>query len=403
MSDSHVIVVGGGIFGLAAATTLANRGWRVTVIDAGEIPNPLAASTDISKVVRMEYGTDHEYMALGEEAIDGWHVWNQEWTDAGRAPLYHETGVTMLCLRTMDEGGFEGDSFQTLRARGHAPERLGAEDISRRFPAWSTGRYVDGFFHARGGYVESGRVVTELARSLGSRPDVALVNGARVQTLVREGGRTVGVALEDGSVVRADMVVVAAGAWTAKLLPELVDVVRATGHPVFHLRPRDPSLFVPDCFPTFTADVARTGYYGFPLNRDGVVKIGVHAIGVPIDADAQRIVPGEEEDRLADFLSITFPALLDAPIVYRRLCLYADTPGEDFVIDRHPEDDGVVVASGGSGHGFKFGPALGRLIADAVEGNAASFGQKFAWRRTLHGEDVETTEAARCHDRIELK
>ena len=202
--------------------------------------------------------------------------------------------------------------------------------------------------------------------------------------------------------VSADVVVVAAGAWTAKLVPDLGKIVRPTGHPVFHLRPENQALFVPERFPTFTADVARTGYYGFPLNRDGVVKIGVHAVGVDIDADAPRNTPADEEDRLAAFLEITFPELLDAPIVYRRLCLYADTPGEDFVLDHHPDDSGLVVASGGSGHGFKFGPVLGQLIADVVEGKEPEYGEKFAWRRTIEGVDFGA-EAARCHDPIEFK
>lgn len=407
MSGAHAIVVGGGIFGLAAATTLARRGWRVTMVESGEIPNSLAASTDVSKVVRMEYGTDQQYMALGEQAIAGWHEWNSAWVAEGREPLYHETGVAMLCLRGMGSGGFEGDSFELLRKRGHEPVRLRAGDIAARFPAWSTGRYVDGFFHAKGGYVESGRVLIELARALRQNPRVTLLEGVRVQSLVEKSGCTVGVSLDDARSIGGDVVVVAAGAWTAKLVPDLQETVKPTGHPVFHLRPKDPALFAPERFPTFTADVARTGYYGFPLNRDGVVKIGVHAVGVDIDADAPRVTSAEDEDRLADFLEITFPALRDAPIVYRRLCLYADTPGEDFVIARHPDDPGVVVASGGSGHGFKFGPVLGRLIADVVEGEPSviqnAYGEKFAWRRTIeHGDDIGA-EAARCHDPIEFK
>ena len=194
-------MVGGGIFGLSAATTLAERGWRVTVVEAGEIPNPLAASTDISKVVRMEYGTDQQYMALGEQAIAGWHEWNSAWVADGREPLYHETGVAMLCLREMGSGGFEGDSFKSLRERGHNPVQLGAEEITARFPAWSTGRYVDGFFHAKGGYVESGRVLVELARLLRRQPHVTLIEGARVHSLVGQSGRTQGVLLSDGSEV----------------------------------------------------------------------------------------------------------------------------------------------------------------------------------------------------------
>lgn len=395
MSAQRIIVVGGGAFGLTAALELDGRGHRVGVIDPGPLPHPLAASTDISKVIRMEYGPDEAYMELMEVAREGWLNWNREWVKAGLGPLYHETGVLMVCRDAMEPGGFEFESWQLLLKRGHQPQRLGAEAIAQRFPAWRPGRYVDGFFHAKGGYAESGRVVEALARDA-RRRGVEVLENRRVVSLLDAGGRVRGVRDDQGSEHLADAVVVAAGAWTGRLLPQLSSAIRATGHPVFHLRPPDPGVFEAERFPTFTADVARTGFYGFPLNRDGVVKIANHGLGIPIDPDAPREVGTDDRDRLASFLGATFPSLQDAPVVYTRLCLYADTQDEDFWIAADPDLEGLIVASGGSGHGFKFAPILGSLIADGVEGRENRWSEKFRWRPGLALD--RGREAARCHD-----
>lgn len=394
MATQRLLVVGAGVFGLSAAIELCTRGHEVVVLDPGPVPHPLAASTDISKVVRMEYGPDESYMALMEEAHEGWLRWNAEWTAEGGEPLYHDTGVLMVCRAPMAPGGFEYESWQLLRARGHRPERINAAELARRFPAWSTGRFVDGFFHARGGYAESGRVVAALAQRA-RRAGATLLERRRVAALALRGDRVIGVRDEQGGEVGADHVVLAAGAWTGALHPDLPDCIRPTGHPVFHLAPRDPTLFVPERFPTFTADVARTGYYGFPLHAEGVVKVANHGVGTPIDADAPRSVSPGEHERLRAFLADTFPALADARVVYTRLCLYADTRDEDFWIARDPAREGLTVASGGSGHGFKFAPVLGGIIADAVEGRANPWLDKFRWRPELRL--ARGREAARCH------
>ncbi len=393
MTSPDILVVGAGVFGLTAALALRERGHAVTVLDPGPIPHPLAASTDISKVVRMEYGRDEAYMALMEEAITGWHEWNARFA-RDREPLYHETGVLMLSREPMAPGGYEYESWSMLRRRGHSPERLDADEISRRFPAWRPGRWVDGFYHAKGGFAESGRVVGTLLRHARAR-GVRVIEGWRVRGLREAGGRVVGVESDDGRTSEAGGVVVAAGAWTGTLLGGDLPI-RATGHPVFHLRPRDPAPFRAAPFPTFTAAVARTGYYGFPVSREGVVKIANHGLGRTLHPDARRSLSSEDHERLASFLADTLPGLVDAPVTYTRLCLYADTQDEDFWIAGDPDRPGLTVASGGSGHGFKFAPVLGELVANAVEGRDDPRLAKFRWRPEVvleHG-----NEAARCHD-----
>ncbi len=387
----HVVVVGAGVFGMTGALELRRRGWHVTLCDPGPIPHPLAASTDISKVIRMEYGEDADYMAWAEDACDGWLAWNERW----QAPLYHETGVLMVCREPMVAGGFERESYQLLLGRGHTPVRLTSASLGARFPASNATYYTDGFFHAKGGYVESGRVVQALT-AWALEDGVEVRQGTGIDRLLEAGGRIVGVVDDRGGEIRCDEVVIAAGVWTAKLAGLPAPCIQPTGHPVFHLRPQDPGLFEAERFPTFTADVSRTGFYGFPLHRDGVVKIGNHSLGTTMKPDAHRAVTSRDEFKMREFLTSTFPALADAPIVYTRLCLYADTQDENFWIARDPNREGLTVASGGSGHGFKFAPVLGPVIADAVEGVHHPFTDKFRWRADLRME--RGTEAARARD-----
>jgi glycine/D-amino acid oxidase-like deaminating enzyme len=149
---------------------------------------------------------------------------------------------------------------------------------------------------------------------------------------------------------------------------------------MFHLRPADPALFAAARFPVFGADISRTGYYGFPATRDGIVKIANHGTGIDLAPDATRAVTAAQEAALREFLAATFPALADAPIVYRRLCVYGDTRDGHFWIARHPTRPNLTIAAGGSGHGFKFAPVLGELIADAALGRPNRLAAKFRWR-----------------------
>lgn len=385
------LVVGAGVFGATVALELRRRGHAVILLEDGPVPHPLAASNDISKVLRMEYGRDEAYMALMEDAFEGWQRWARDWHAAGEEQLYHETGVLMVCRVPMAAGGFEHESWETLRRRGHQPERLDPEALARRFPAWSTRRYVDGFFHRVGGYAESGRVVAWLVGQAAGQG--VTVRTGRVTGLIEEGGRVAGVRTAADR-IRADRVVLATGAWAGSLLG-FTHEIRATGHPVLHFAPRDPNLFAPQRFPVFTADVARTGLYGFPCNRDGVVKVALHDAGAPIDPDAPRVVTAAQETRIRALLADTIPALAAAEVVCRRLCLYADTQDEHFWIARDPARDGLTVASGGSGHAFKFAPVLGPLIADIVEGRAHPLAHRFRWRPEVRL--GRGTEAARFH------
>lgn len=396
MAQTKVVVVGSGIYGLGAALELAARGYSVTLLDQGQVPHPLAASTDISKAMRGEYGGDEEYTALIDEARLGWLRWNQEFGET----LYFEWGVTMLTSAPMQPGGYEYESFQVVQRRGGPIERLDSAAIARRFPAWNAERYIDGFFSAHAGWTWSGRIIEHLAAKA-RRAGVALEEGQKVDALLLaegEGGAVTGVQTREGQVWRGDAVVVAAGAWTHYLLPELQPVIRSTGMPVAHLLPDDPTLFAPPYFCNWTADITSTGYYGFPYHPEAkVVKVGYHGPGAVIHPDDDpRVVTEFEIARLRAFLADTFPSLAQAPITYTRRCLYSDTIDEHFILAEHPEHPGLVVAAGDSGHGFKFGPLYGELIANALERRSDARLAKFRWRTAA--EMQPNQEASRMHE-----
>jgi len=389
MKKQKTIVVGAGINGVVAAIELRKRGYEVALIDPGPLPHPLAASTDISKAVRTAYGADEDYTALAEQSREIWRQWNVQFG----VELYHEIGFLFLRQRSIQPGDFEYESFKLLERRGHRIERISSKQLRERYPAFNAERYPDGFLDLEAGYAESGRVVAALiqrAKSLG----VELRENAKFRELDEAGDRAKGILLENGEKIAADTVVMAVGAWTPYALPFTRNFFRASGQPVFHLKPEKPELFTPERFPIFGADISTTGYYGFPLNRDGVVKIANHGCGREMSPDSpERAVTKEEENKMRQFLSDSFPGLADAPIVFTRICLYCDTHDGNFWIAPDPERPELIIAAGDCGHGFKFAPVLGEIIADAVEGKSNPLLEKFRWRPEVKA--GETKEAAR--------
>jgi glycine/D-amino acid oxidase-like deaminating enzyme len=379
----RALVIGGGIFGVTAALELRARGCDVTLTDPGPLPHPLAESTDISKVVRSDYGADLDYTALGERALEGWRRWNAAWP----VPRFHETGTAFLTRAPMEPGGFEHASFATLSRRGHRIERLDAAEIARRFPAYRPGALVDGYLHHEAGWAESGAVVAQLVAECRAR-GVTVREGCAIDRLGDDPAHAAltgspgpgGPGGPDGETLAADLVVVAAGSWTPRLVPALAGSLRAVGQPVFQLRPADPSLFEAARFPVFGADISRTGYYGFPVTRGGIVKIANHGAGIAMSEGTPRQTTPAQERALREMLRETFPALADAPLAETRLCVYGDSHDSHFWIARDPDRPHVTVAAGGSGHAFKFAPVLGPLIADIALGVPHPLADKFRWR-----------------------
>lgn len=361
---TDVLVLGAGVVGATAALELRRRGATVTLADLGPIPHPDASSTDISKLVRLDYGSDADYLSLMEDALPLWRAYADRFGET----LFHETGILVLATEPMAPLGFEHDSYDALSRRGHALERLDAAAIASRFPRWAPGRFRDGYYNPRGGWAESGRVVSALLREA-EREGVVVRSGVRALPIAPGPSRVAGITTETGERLAADVVVVAAGAYTPLLIPELADRLTPVAQAVFHFEIPSAASFTSPEFPPWAADIGRTGWYGFPAHA-GVVKIANHGPGAVVDPRAPRLVSPDVEPRFRAFLRASLPALAPSPLVKTRLCLYCDSFDGDFFIDRHPEREGLVVASGGSGHAFKFAPVLGPIVADVVTGVA---------------------------------
>ncbi len=370
-ATQRFIVVGAGALGVSSALELRQRGHDVVLVDPGPVPHPRAASTDISKLIRADYGSDAHYVELMELAHAEWLAMNQRLA----RPLFHETGVVVLATAPMQPGEFEHDSFALLSARGYPLERLDARAIRERFPAFSGSAYRDGYFNGVGGWAESGEVVRAL-HAAALRAGVTMAPPRRVTALLDRPG----IACDDGTTLAADHVVVTTGAWVTQLLPELADRLAPVAQPVFVLAPDDAAPFRPPQFVPFAAEIAKTGWYGFCANAEGLVKIANHGPGIAIDPDGGRQVPSVYEAELRAFLADSLPSLAGARIVRSHLCLYADSFDGDFLIARAQGRAGVTVATGDSGHAFKFTPVLGQLVADAALGVPNRFSSRFAWR-----------------------
>lgn len=370
-----IAVVGAGVFGVTAALELRKRGHRVSLFDPGPLPHPHASSTDISKVLRLDYGSDEFYMRTMEAAFQGWHDWNARWD----RHIFHQTGFLALARAPMVPGGFEYHSYHLARQRGHPLQRLDSAQLKARFPAWDAAQYPDGYFNPHAGWAASGQVVSALLREA-QAAGVALHEGVSFQNLLQSDSRVTGILTTTGQPHLADYVVIAAGAWTPLLLPHLADLLRPTAHPILLFRPPEPSKYRPPHFLVWAADIANTGWYGFPAQDDGTLKIAHHGAGWRLDPNAPRTLPPGVEDSFRAFLRSSLPGLADAPLVGSRLCFYCDTWDGDFWIDHDPQHPGLIIATGGSGHAFKFAPLLGSITANVLEGKPDPYAHRFAWR-----------------------
>ncbi|MEN0047544.1 MAG: FAD-dependent oxidoreductase [Bacteroidota bacterium] len=373
----EILIIGGGVFGITAAIELAKRQYKVGLLNPDRIPHPQAASNDISKIVRMEYGSDQLYFEMARKSIEGWRKWNEVLGEE----LYHEVGFLMLGQHSLDSEyqPYEKASLKELKAHGLTVERLNSIDLKQRFPAINSIIYKEASFNAIGGYVESGKAIECLAhyaRTLG----VSIHEGQTAQKLVVENNRIKAVQTKQGQTFACDHAVIAAGAHSPYLLPELQKYMQPTGHPIFWLKPENPDLFSTPYLPVFTADIANTGWYGFPYHA-GVVKVANHSAGKILHPDKdEKAVSKDAIKKMRIFLKTSLSDLADAPLIYTRICLYTDTLDGNFWIDQHPEIEGLSVSTGGSGHAMKMAPVLGGIIADMVEGKPNIWGTRFRWR-----------------------
>ena len=347
VSGPRVIVVGAGIYGLAAARRLAQSGASVTVLEAREAGGSFAASAGHTRVFRFEYGAAAHYTELVLRAREEWRALEGVLGE----PLYAETGMLWFAIEL---SSYVEESLQVCSDAGLPVELLEPAEAARRFPAFSVDGVAAVLYNAEGGVVQARaatRGVARLARSEG----IDLREGARVRS-VADGV----VELADGSSERADQVLIATGAWTSALLAE---PIRSTQQVNVYLRVPTAGL------PVWTYDL---DVYGLGDDGGDGLKVGGHAIGADVDPDdaAARVAPAAEVERLVAAARRRLPGLPwpdgDAQVRGADVCCYALTPTETAVVDRI--DERTVVCAGFSGHGFKFAPTVAKAAADLVLG-----------------------------------
>ena len=361
MEHPSVVVVGGGVMGLATGSALAGAGARVTVLERFRVAHERASSHGLSRAIRHEYGNRPIYTEMVGHSL---RLWNELASETGEQ-LYVETGVL-----TLGESG-DGETlygFEVMQRAGLPVELLTGDECRKRFPQFRVEEFNAITYNPRGGFLLVDECMLALRRRLESRGG-ELREGTRVSRVesAPPGARVI---LETGEALVADRVVVTAGPWVRDVLPEWSLPVRATRQQVCYLRGLPSESFGLGTFPTF---LARMEYYGFPLYRDLGFKVGFHVFGSEVDPNVPYSASLEEVERVRAFLRRVIPAAADAPFGSADTCMYDISPDEDFILDHLPGAPEIIVGTGFSGHGFKFGVLIGEMLAALVLGQKPAF------------------------------
>ena len=365
MPSSHDVAIAGlGAMGSAAARALTRRGVRVVGFDRFAPPHGLGSSHGRSRIIREAYFEHPAYVPLVQHA---WRLWEELERESG-GRLLIRTGGLMV---GPPDGALVRGALASAEAHGLPHERLDALAISRRVPAMHPGGGLVGVWEPNAGVLlpEAG-----IAATLAS----ARAHGASLhldEPVVSWQADERGVEVRTArGTYHAGRLVLAAGAWLPALLPDLAPSLIVERMALFWFEPRvDPAAFDPGRFPVFILEHARGRYiYGFP-RLDGLVKLARHHEGEPTDPDrVRRDVSPAEEASLRETFRPFLPAA-DGPLRERAVCLYTNTPDEHFVIGTHPRHPWVTMVSACSGHGFKFAPAIGEIVADLVTTGATAW------------------------------
>lgn len=358
-----VVVVGAGVFGAWTAWHLAARGQRVLVVDAYGPGNARASSGGESRIIRLGYGGDEIYSRWAQKSLAKWKAFFER---IERQELFVETQV--LWLAGPDDARVR-DTASTLARCGVKHEEIDRQTLEQRYPQIGLDEISWGLLEPDSGVLLARRavaaVVVDTERTGGEYrvADIATPRGV---------GRIAAIATRGGERIEAGEFVFACGPWLGKLFPDVLGgrIFTSRQEVFFFGVPAGEQRFAVGTLPTFLFQHELS--YGMPDIESRGLKIALDRHGELVDPDTQsRIVSAEAVEEIRRYVARRFPGLRNAPIVETRVCQYENTSSGDLLIDQHPEMENVWFVGGGSGHGFKHGPAVGEYVTGRIlDGNA---------------------------------
>jgi monomeric sarcosine oxidase len=353
----QIVIIGAGIVGLSTAYALLEQGMtRVCVLEQAVVNHERATSASISRLLRFEYGADAFYPRMVKLSLELWRALEKR----TQRTLYTPTGLLNL--------GYGGE--ETLRAHeiastlGLDSERLSAQECRRRFPQFEVRQYDALSYNTEGGILHASTCLLALKQAV-LEGGGEIAEACRVTQIAHErANRPIRLKLSSGEEKSADRVVIAIGPWIHRLLGEHYIPVDLTRQYLLYFAGLAPVAFATGAFPAFIA----SHLYGFPIHRGSSnwLKAASHDFGRFVDPDAAHQVEQPLIEQTMRELRTLLPALREAKLAHIESCVYDVSPDEDFILDFLPGDARIVFATGLSGHGFKFGPLLGRLLSSLV-------------------------------------
>ncbi len=356
-----VVVIGLGATGSAALLHLARRGQRVVGIEQFAPGHDRGSSHGETRIIRLGYFEHPSYVPLVRAAIPLWRALER---DSGAVLL----AVTGILEMGAPDGALVAGTLRSAQTHGLRHEVLDAASLMRRFPAFRLPPHFVAVLQPDGGILAAEpAVAAQLALACAAGAEVR--TNETVQTIEPASG---GVRLvTDRATITAGQAVVAAGPWIKRLLPALPVPIRVTRQVVGWFAPSDAELFAREHCPVFMIETKAGMFYGFPAGaRPGIKFAKHHHADEAIDpSTAARPMDGADEAVLRTALAAHVPAA-DGPLLAAQTCRYTVTPDDDFILDRLPGAPAIIVASPCSGHGFKFAPVIGEIVADLATDGA---------------------------------
>ena len=356
------IVIGVGGMGSATLFQLANSGCKVLGLEQFGVPHEFGSSHGSTRIIRLAYSEGDEYVPLLRSAYGYWRE------------LEAQSGESILHLTGGLDIGPEGSwtiegSRQSCMTHGLEYEELDEAEINRRFPGYRLPPDLHAIYHREGGYLLSELAVETYAKMAQER-GAELHQSERVLGWERR-GQELEVETDRGR-YRTARLVITAGPWVGTLVAPLRRLCKAERQVLLWTRPAEEALFEPDRFPVFNMETPTGRYYGFPNHEGEGFKIGkYHHLEQQVEdlVSVDRECHPEDEEALREGIRNYFPAA-NGETLKMKTCLFTNSPHEDFILDQYPEEAGVFVAAGFSGHGFKFCSVIGKIMADFCLGES---------------------------------